>query len=78
MAIPALDMVCKELESDDLSLMENSLALTFSKILKSRFQRFMLDKFYWIANCLDPRFGYDSFENENYLIYIEPYPVDSD
>ena len=70
MAIPALDMVCKELESDDLSLMENSLALTFSKILKSRFQRFMLDKFYWIANCLDPRFGYDSFENENYLITL--------
>ena len=33
MAIPALDMVCKELESDDLSMMENSLALTLSKFL---------------------------------------------
>ena len=31
----------------------------------------MLDKFYWIANCLDPRFGYDSFENENYIITLK-------
>ena len=67
MTIPAIEIVIKELENGDLNMMDNSLALILSKIVKKGFQNIMSDKFYWLANCLDPRFASEAYENELYM-----------
>ena len=67
MTIPALEMVMKELQNGDLNMMDNSLASILSNILKKRFQNIMSDKFYWLANCLDPRFATEAYENELFM-----------
>ena len=67
MVIPAIEIVMEELENGDLNMMDNSLASALNDILKKRFHHIIANKFYWLANCLDPRFASETYENELYM-----------
>ena len=74
MLIPALNIVSKELSdmnndntNDSNSAMGISLSEVLNNILKKRFSAILSDKFYWISTSLDPRFGTEALQNNDYL-----------
>ena len=60
MIIPAIEIILNELDEGDITLV-------LRDIIKERFAYLKLDKFFWIANCLDPRFALETFEKEDYM-----------